>query len=215
MAHGIVLVVAGQHSDRAVERRGEQQRLALARCEIEQPADLRKEAHVGHAVGLVDDDHFDGVETERVLPNEVGQTTGAGDEHVDTAVEAAALRLVAHPAVDGEDATGTRCGERLEGTADLCRELTGGRQDQRGRAPLVRTRDACQQRHAERDRLSGACRRAAADVTARDRVGDGRGLDLEGLMDTARCERGDEIAGHAEIGECVGHEGSSPAMAGR
>src|SRR3712207_7139167 len=49
------LVVLDQHVDVAVERRGEQQRLALGVRLVEEALHLGEEAHVGHAVSLVKD----------------------------------------------------------------------------------------------------------------------------------------------------------------
>ena len=54
VANRVVHVAADEHVDLAVERRGEQERLAIVRDLAQDPLDLRKEAHVGHAVGFVD-----------------------------------------------------------------------------------------------------------------------------------------------------------------
>ena len=43
----------------AVEGRGEEQRLAVARAGGDDPVDGRAEAHVEHAVGLVEDEDLD------------------------------------------------------------------------------------------------------------------------------------------------------------
>ena len=142
----------------------------------------------------------------RVLADEIGEAAGARDEHVDAAAELTELRLVADTAVHRADAASARTGERLELTTDLGRELARRCEHQRGRTALLGAADAREQRDAERDRLAGTGRCAAAHVAARDRVGDGERLDFEGLVDAARCERGDEIGGNAEIGEGDGHE---------
>jgi hypothetical protein len=72
----VVLVITRQHLDRTVERCREQQRLARLGSLVEQAPDLGKESHVGHAVGLVDDDHLDVVELERTLTEQVGEPAG-------------------------------------------------------------------------------------------------------------------------------------------
>ena len=135
MASGVLLVVAREHADDTVERRREQQRLTRLGCHVEQAADFGKESHVGHAVGFVDDDDFDRVERECALLDEIGEPARARDEHVDAAVELAALRLVADAAVDDADPARDRSGQRFELTTDLGGELTRRRED--------RARSAC------------------------------------------------------------------------
>ena len=59
VVHGVTLVAVDQHLHGAVERGGEQERLALAVGVPEDPLDLGQEPHVGHAVGLVEHDVVD------------------------------------------------------------------------------------------------------------------------------------------------------------
>ena len=91
VANRVLLVVAGEHLDRAVERRREQHRLAARRRLVEQAPHFGQEAHVGHAIGFVDHHDLDLLEVERVLAEQVGEAAGAGDEDVDAAVELTAL----------------------------------------------------------------------------------------------------------------------------
>ena len=72
--HRVVHVAAHQHVDLAVERGREQQRLTVVRDLAHDPFDLRQEAHVGHAVGLVDDEDADLVEVELAPLEEVDQS---------------------------------------------------------------------------------------------------------------------------------------------
>ena len=52
---------------------------------------------------------------------------------------------------------------------------------------------------------------AAAEVAAGETVGDGHGLDGEGVVEAARVEGADELGGHAELGEGGGgHGGEAP-----
>ena len=204
--HRLVLVVAGQHLDGAVERRREQQRLARLRREVEQPADFGKEAHVGHAIGFVDDHDLDAAEIDRVLADQISKATGAGDEHVDAAAKLAELGFVTDAAVDRGHSTRARTGKRLQLVTDLRGELTRRCEHQRGGPVPFGAADAHEQRDSERDGLARTGRRAAAYIAAGDRIGDGEGLDFEGLVDAACRERGNEIGRHAEIGESDGHE---------
>ena len=75
--HRVVHVAAHQHVDLAVERRGEQERLAVVRDLAHDPLDLRQESHVGHAVGLVDHEDADLVEVE-LAPLEQVDHAGPG-----------------------------------------------------------------------------------------------------------------------------------------
>src|SRR5262245_4509432 len=63
----------------AVERRREEQRLALCRALIDDPVDRRAEAHVEHAVGLVEDQDPDAIEAEGAAREEVLETAGGRD----------------------------------------------------------------------------------------------------------------------------------------
>ena len=51
------------------------------------PLDLRREAVVGHPVGLVEDDDLDLAEVELVLLQQVDQPQRCGDDDVDTALQ--------------------------------------------------------------------------------------------------------------------------------
>ena len=61
----VVQVAAGQDVHAGVQRRGEEQSLAVGGGLVEQAADLGQEAEVGHVVGLVDDGDLDGPEVAR------------------------------------------------------------------------------------------------------------------------------------------------------
>ena len=83
VTHRIVLVVAGQLGDVAVQRRREQHGLAVVGRLVEQASDGGHEAHVGHPVGLVEDDPVDVAEIHGALVDEVLEATWTGDENVD------------------------------------------------------------------------------------------------------------------------------------
>ena len=95
-------VGAGELADLAVERRREEHRLALAREPLDDPVDLRLEAHVEHPVGLVEDEDLDRVERDEPAVDQVLETAGRGDDHVGVAGEVR-LRPERDTAVDGGD----------------------------------------------------------------------------------------------------------------
>ena len=171
------LVPADENVDVPVERGREQQRLPVrTRC-VQQPFDCRQKAHVGHAVRFVDDDSGDVVERDVATLDQVLEPTRRGYDDVDAAPQSLALRVVADPSVDREDAT-RFCGpqEQTQLGADLQRQLASGLQDERHRGP-------------------------ATDVVARERVRQDRGLDRKWRRDRAASETRHGVGGHAEIGE--------------
>ncbi len=96
-------VAPRQLADLAVERRGEEHRLAVAREPADDPVDLRLEAHVEHPVGLVEDEDLDRVERDQLAVEEILQA--ARRRHEDLRL-ARVLGLLAqrHAAVDGDGA---------------------------------------------------------------------------------------------------------------
>ena len=76
-------------------------------------ADLGQEAHVGHAVGLVDrGDRRRSDEVAGALVDVVGEPAGGGDEQVDAALQLAGLPVERHAADDDRGAQAERLGER-------------------------------------------------------------------------------------------------------
>jgi len=127
----LVQVPADEDVDPVVERGREQHPLAAGRGEIEQPADGRQEAEVGHVVGLVQHRDLDPVEAHVSLGDEVLEPTGAGDQDVDAAAQRTDLRGLADTAVHKGGPHPQRRGERGDGGLDLVGELTGGDEDER------------------------------------------------------------------------------------
>ena len=124
-------VRAGELTDLAVERGREEHRLALAGQALDDRVDLRLEAHVEHAVGLVEDEDPDRVELEQLPLGQVLEPARRGDDDVRV------LRLlrVGHErraAVDRGDPQALRLGERRELLCDLGRELARRHEDERG-----------------------------------------------------------------------------------
>ena len=125
VAAGLVLVAADDTVDGTVERGREEHGLTLGRGQVEQALDRGQEAHVGHAVGLVEDDDVDRGEVDDPLGDEVLEAARAGDEDVDAAVELGPLRAVADAAVDRHHATTGRPAQRGQLAADLLGQLAG------------------------------------------------------------------------------------------
>ncbi len=201
VAHRTTLDAAGQLGHGAVERRREQEDLALRVGLVEQALDRRQEPHVGHPVGLVDHDLADVAQVDGTEPDEILETAGAGDDELDAGVERLALRAVADTAIDGGDVMTAGPRQRPELTCDLVGELPRRCQHEGGGPPTRRGSQADDDGDAEAEGLAGARRGPAGDVPPGERVGDDGGLDRERSGDAGGIEARAQIGGHAERGE--------------
>ena len=164
--------------DARLEGRREQQRLALLRQAVEDALDRRQEAHVEHAVGLVEDQHLHRVELHAAAVEVVDQAARAGHQHVHAAAQLVDLRLHADAAEQRGDVELEVATVGLEAVGDLHRQLAGGHQHQRARLARAGRRgflaQAVEHRQRERGGLAGAGLGAAQHVAAgqhqRDRL---------------------------------------------
>ena len=179
---GVTKVAADDLVDGRVQRGGEQQRLALDGHAPQQPFDLRQEAHVGHPVGLVDDERRDLVEPDRFAVREVDEPTRRRDDDVGAVGELARLAVEVGAAVDREDSPVDGFCKRLEDFGDLDGELAGRDEDERGRGAGAGARRPHEHRQAEGERLARAGLRLAADVATRERVCDRECLNGKGRL---------------------------------
>ena len=152
VAHRIALVVACQPGHVAVEGGREQHGLAEVGCLVEQATDGRHEAHVGHAVRLVEHHHVYLREAQSPLLDEVLEAPGAGDQDVDPAPEGLQLGAVADTAVDDVDPDGS--GEGAQLGRDLLGKLACGCEHEGAWASRLCPVDARYERDAEGERLA-------------------------------------------------------------
>jgi hypothetical protein len=183
----------------AVQRGGEEQRLAAVAGELHDAVDRRAEAHVEHAVGLVEDEHLDAVERERPALELVLEAPRGGDDDVG-AGRVATLLLEADAAVDRLDAQVARLGDEAELVDDLGGQLARRSEDQR-RGALGRGIETVDQRDAEGERLAGAGGRLGEHVATVEQVREDERLDRERIGDAAAAEGSHHGLRHAEIGE--------------
>ena len=181
VAPRVARVLAGQVAGGAGERGGEQQRLAVGRRLLDDALEVGAEAHVHHAVGLVEDEDPDAAEVDVAALHEVEQATRGRDEQVGAAGELR-LALDAHAAVDGGDGEAAGLGDVAGVVDDLAGELARRGEHERGGA-LVARAQALEDRQDEGERLAGAGGRLGEDVVALQRVGDDELLDGEGFGD--------------------------------
>ena len=185
---------AGEVGDVAVERGREQQRLPRGGRRGRDGLDVLDEAHVEHAVGFVEHQHFDAGEIETAAVQQVEQATGCGDQHVQRAANGLQLGAVGHAADDGRRAQPLeRAPVGFAGFRDLERQLAGGREHQHARAAaghgtLLGSDEALQRRQHEGGGLAAAGRGRNHEIHAgdghRDRLRlDGRGLGVARVLD--------------------------------
>src|SRR5690625_5170771 len=98
---GLIENGAGQFPNGFLHRSGEQHRLTLARDLGDDLADVADEAHVEHAISLVEDEHLDAAQVDRAALHVIEKAARRGDDDVDAAAEALDLWLDGHAAVNG------------------------------------------------------------------------------------------------------------------
>ena len=120
-----------------VERRREQQRLALGRRLAHNAADGGQKAHVEHAIGLVEHQHLDLVQVAGTLLDQIDQTARRGDQDVATVLEGSGLGLVAHAAHDGHGNMAGDVGDFARDLVDLLGKLARRGDDEHHGAAAV------------------------------------------------------------------------------
>ncbi len=196
-------VALHQGVDLVLQGRGEEHPLAAGGDLVEDLGDLGQEAHVGHLVGLVEDDDLDLVEGAGAAVDQVTQAAGGGDEDVDTALQRPDLLRHGGTAADDLEVQAEHGAVGLQRVGDLHRQLAGRDQDQAARAlgPGAALLQTGQQRQAEAQRLAGAGAAAAEHVLAGQRVRDGGGLDRERGGHAALGETADDLVRQTEVTE--------------
>ncbi len=138
-ALGVLEREAGDGLDLGRHGGGKEKRLPVGRAHADDLFDVVDEAHVEHAVHLVEDEDLEVVEAERALLEEVHQAADGGDHDVGAGAHVGALFAVADAAVE-EGAAGVGELAKLgEGLVHLGGELAGGLEHEHaGAGGLVR-----------------------------------------------------------------------------
>ena len=200
----VVLVPLDQHVDVAVEGGREQQCVSIARRLVEDALDRRQEAHVGHSVGFVDDRDLDVAQIAASAPDQVFESSRAGDQDVDTLLESFDVALDVCAAEDGHDGAIFGGCQWFELVLDLGGQLAGRRQDQYRWMPRCAHRAQLDRGDTKCQRLAGTRWCFAADVAAVDCGSNRCRLDREGCFDAPAHERGNNLLGYTEFSECRG-----------
>ena len=139
----------------------EEEVLPLGGDGVDDALHVRPEAHVEHAVGLVEHERVDLVQQDVALAEHVEQAARGRDQQVDALADALGLRVVGDAAEDGDDAAAAVGGQRLADLLDLAAQLAGRGDDEGGRMRLLAVDDhrrrSCSGGWAARRRPSCRC----------------------------------------------------------
>ena len=185
----------GQVADDAFQRGREQQGLAAGRGGGGDFLDVVDEAHVQHAVGFVQHQHFQAREIDAAAIQVVDQAARRGDQDVHRLRQQLVLQRVGHAAEDADGFDAHVLAVLACGVVDLVRQFARRGQYQYARAfafALRRLGQALQRRQDEGGGFAGAGLRRSHQVVAGENFGNGRSLDRGGFGVTAL---GDGFAG--------------------
>jgi hypothetical protein len=100
VAHWLALVPPNEYVDLTVECRREEQRLAVRRRSVEDPAYCREEPHISHTIGLINHGNVDIRQVKFPGAHEVLQPTRARHRYVDAPAQSAELAPEPQAAVE-------------------------------------------------------------------------------------------------------------------
>ena len=130
VADGVGQVAADEAVDVTVESGREEHGLVGLLDPAQHPVDLGEKAHVGHAVGLVEDSHLDVGHRDLAPVGQVDQAARGGDDDVDALVELLDLALDVGPAVEDDGPAAGGLGQWLEDLGHLDGQLPSGDEDE-------------------------------------------------------------------------------------
>jgi hypothetical protein len=193
--------LAREGHDRRRQRGREEQRLPLGGEVLQDAADVGQEAHVEHAVRLVEDQHLETLEAGVGEAEVVQQPAGGRDQDVDAPAERVLLRAHADAAEDAGAGERGVDGQGLQMLRDLGGQLARGREHEGARRPAGLAGETVEDREEEGGGLPAAGHRAREDVAAREGRGDGRLLDRRGAREAELAHAAQQIRVEAEVGE--------------
>ncbi len=202
-----------QLDDRRRQGGREQHGLAVARQRREHPPHVGQEAHVEHAVGLVEHQHLEIVEPRVVVLEMVEQASRGRHQDVDTAAEGALLRPGGDAAEDGRPGLRDMGGERRQVLGDLRRQLAGGSQHQGSRGAGRPAAQPLQDGQQEGRRLAAAGHRAGEHVAPGEGRRDRLDLDRSGLDEAEVLDAAQQLGGEAKGSKVIHAHALSSAAA--
>ncbi len=149
-------IFAGERFDFGRHRRAEEQRLTVGRNVAHDLVDLRRESHVEHPVGLVEDQHFEIVEHQVLSLEVVDQAAWRRDYDVDPAAKRRLLGSKRDATEDLRDPEAAVASILLEALANLGRELARWGENEGPKSPGA-AKKALDDRERECGGLAGTC----------------------------------------------------------
>jgi len=179
---GVFQDVPGQVPDFIGHGCREQQGLPLGGDSAQDPSDIGHEAHVEHAVRLVQDQHLHVGEVDDPLLHEVQKPPRAGHDDLGALLELLDLGVLLHTAIHGDALHIGLAAQLAHGLVDLLGQFARGGDDE-GTDALARPRhQPLQDRQAEGGRFPRAGLGHSHDIAALQDQGDALGLDRRGLL---------------------------------
>ncbi len=202
-ADGIVEELLGDAPDFRRHGRGEEQGLPGERHQLADALDVGNEAHVEHAVGLVDDEKLDPRHQKPPAFEVIEQAARGGDQHVDAADELGVLVVERHAADQQRDVELMIDAVFDEALLDLGGELAGRLDDERARhaGPRAALFELGEHRQHEGGGLAGAGLGDAEHVAPGEDVRNGLFLDRSRARVAGSGNRRENLIGQAEMGK--------------
>jgi len=194
----------GEPADLVGEGRREEQGLLLLRHQRQHFPDVMDEAHVEHAVGLVQHQDFHGGKVDGALADVVEQAAGRGDQDVDAALQRLDLRPDADAAEDQRGLQRQVVAVGAHAFLDLGGEFARRRQHQHARLAALGggTRaDELQNGQGEAGGLAGAGLGGGHQVAAGEHDGNRLGLDRRRLGVAFFGDGAKDFGAQAEFGK--------------
>jgi len=202
-ADGIPHDRPGKGLDLRGHGRGEEKGLSLPREGVDDPPDIGKEAHVEHAVGLIEDEDLEPAEVDVPTGHVIEESARGRDDHVDAGAEGVLLGGHADAAIDRVAADLRALREAAEGDLDLGRELAGRREDEGPSVARSLLQESMEDGQKERGRLPGAGLRGPDHVAAGQDGGNRLLLDRRRRLVSEAVDRSEEDRVQTEMIERI------------
>ena len=188
-----------------LRRHGGREEHGLARegQQLADALDVGDEAHVEHAVGLVDHQHVDAGEQQLAALEMVEQAARRGDDHIGAAVDLGGLSLEGHTADEEGDGEVVLLAQRLEGLAHLVGQFARRFEDEGARHARPGAALFEQRQHGQHEGrgLARAGLGEAQHVPALEGVGNGLRLDGRGRGVSGGGNRFEDFGAQSELCE--------------
>src|SRR5438128_4115338 len=198
-ADGIAHDRPRERLDLRSHRRGEEEGLSLPWEGVDDPPDVREEAHVEHPVRLVEDEDLEPAEIDVAAGHVIEQAAGGRNNHIDACAEGVLLCRHADASIDRMAVDSGALRKPTEGDLDLGCELARRREDEGPRPARGLFHESLEDRKEEGGRLPGARLRCTDHVAIGEDRRDRLFLDRCGRLVSEAVYRPDENRVKAEM----------------